>query len=187
MTLLARLRSSYVRREAYLVEMRSLAELRPVGAADGVEVRVVTEADVGRVRDFRDQFTEAAFRKMLADGDLGVYAWVDGQVAGHAWAMFARTALRRCWGGVDVARGEALLAWGHVRSELRGRRVWQNVVHDLTRLTFERGATRVVADLPLEHPELHRSMVKMGYTDLGRIAYSSFADVMLRRKVTPPA
>ena len=184
----ALLRRVAFRHDCFLVDMRSPGALAAARVVEGVTTREVTAAEVDRVLDLRDEIAAAEFRRLHAAGHLGVYAWREGRVVGHLWAILCREATCRYWGGVDFVRGEALFAWGHVAPELRGRGIYQAIVHELTRLVFARGGVeRIVVDLPADSPELLPSFVKMGFRSVGRLRYTNVLGMLVRRRFEPSA
>jgi RimJ/RimL family protein N-acetyltransferase len=182
----ARLRRAFVRRRCVIVELNRVEDLVDAPPPTGVAVRVVTADDVDRVRAFRDDAVAAEFRRLLAAGDRGVDAWVDGRVVAHLFAAVCAGPRRRMWGGVDLVRGDALFVWGNVREDLRGRGILQAMIRELVRVLFrEAGVRRVVGDPPADLPASIRAHVNCGFRVAGELSYVSFADVMLRRRWTP--
>lgn len=184
----ARLRRAFVSRRCVIVELSRVEDLVDAPPPDGVTVRAVTPADVDRVRDFRDDAVAAEFRRLLAAGDRGVYAWMDGRVVAHLFAAVCHAPRRRMWGGVDLARGDALFVWGNVREDLRGRGILQAMIRELVRVLHrDAGMRRVVGDPPADLAASIRAHVNCGFRVVGELRYVSFADVMLRRTWVPSA
>jgi len=182
----ARLRRAFVSRRCVIVELARLEDLVDAPPPAGVTVRAVTPSDVDRVRDFRDENVAAEFRRLLAAGDRGVYAWMDGRVVAHLFAAACAGPRRRLWGGVDLVRGDALFVWGNVREDLRGRGILQAMIRELVRVLHrEAGTRRVLGDPPADLPASIRAHVNCGFRVVGELGYVSFADVMLRRRWTP--
>jgi RimJ/RimL family protein N-acetyltransferase len=183
---LAWLRRAYVNRRCVIVELVRVEDLVDGPPPGGVTVRAVTTSDVDRVRDFRDDAVAAEFRRLLAAGDRGVYAWMDGRVVAHLFAAVCGGPRRRMWGGVDLVRGDALFVWGNVREDLRGRGILQAMIRELVRVLFrDEHVKRVLGDPPSDLPASIRAHENCGFRRLGEIRYVSFADVMLRRRWTP--
>jgi len=182
----ARLRRAFVKRRCFLVELARVEDLVDAPPPEGVETRVVSAADVDRAGDFRDAAVVAEFRRLLAAGDRGVYAWKDGRVVGHVWTAICRAPRRRMWGGIDVAKGDAFLLWGNVREDLRGRGILQAMLRTLARDVFAAGdVRRVVGDPPTDPPASVRAHRNCGFRVLGEFRYVSFADVLLWRRLLP--
>jgi RimJ/RimL family protein N-acetyltransferase len=178
------LRRVVVRRTCHLVALDRIEDLVDGPPPDGVEIRPVTAADVDRVRDFRDDAVAAEFRRLLAARHRGVYAWHDGRVVGHFWAIVCREGRCRMWGGVDVAAGEALLAWGNVREDLRGRGLFQAMIRALTKTVFrEENVKRVLADLPTDPPASFEAHRRCGFRSLSELSYATVCGVVLRRRL----
>lgn len=55
-----------------------------------VEIINVTFDNVELVNDFRDKSHASNFRKLIEEGQYGIYAKLNGKVIGHAWAKVCK-------------------------------------------------------------------------------------------------
>jgi len=107
--------------------MHDVKELRPVTVPAGFSLVPVTADNVETVATFRTTKVADTFRCLLDGGNVGVYAMLGDKVVGHFWAMLCNEAHCRFWRGVDIERGEALLAWGNVDERYRGQSLFQSM------------------------------------------------------------
>lgn len=180
------LRRSCSRRRCHVLALDRIEDLVDAPPPPGIEVRVVTEADADRVRDFRDDGVVHIFRSGVVCSEPGVYAWKDGRVVGHfasyCWGVHGRN--RRT--GIELERGDAWLHDGHVRDGLRGLGIFQAMIRALTKALFaDPDIRRVVSDVNVGDAASLAAHRKCGFRVLGELRYLRALDIVLQRKFIP--
>ncbi|MHC4075434.1 MAG: hypothetical protein ACYSRZ_03350 [Planctomycetota bacterium] len=86
------------------------------------EVRItnVDWNNVDDVKDFRAQKTVDTFHGYMEENRIGVYAWVDSQVVGHAWAVVCDGKSFKANGYFKLHNNQALIHFCNVKESCRG-------------------------------------------------------------------
>lgn len=148
--------------------MDSLDSVVSVSSDLPVTIVSVTDEDVDRVVDFRDESRVGAFRRFLTRGDRGVYAWLDGQVVAHAWAFVPDRDERRFHNYIRVRAGEALIHDCQVREDLRGHGIYPSMVATMCRQLFQdNGTKRVLIDTDPGNAAALSGIRRVGFRPVG--------------------
>jgi hypothetical protein len=119
-----------------------VADVRP---SIPVEIIPIEPSNVHRVADFRQETNHVAiFRRMLAEGERGVYALVDQKVAGHAWARLSTKEPFLYEGYLDVPPGHALVHYCNVKDTLRGKGIYPTMLTALCQCLFSECSVRMI-------------------------------------------
>jgi RimJ/RimL family protein N-acetyltransferase len=166
----------------HVLALERPADLVDVVPPQGVTVRLVADDEVSRVGDFRDASVVEVFHLAAAAGDTSVYAWRDGRVVGHFSSMRMPRGVRTiAWS----RPGDALLAWGNVRPDLRGQGIFQAMICALTRELFRDGVRRVVSDVPRNQPASLAAHRKCGFRVIGEGEHVRAFRVIVRNRYIP--
>ncbi|HUT35659.1 MAG TPA: GNAT family N-acetyltransferase [Planctomycetota bacterium] len=173
-------------RRQQLFELTDPADILAVQPKLDIAMVFVTEENVDRVTDFRDETVAAAFRGFLREGQLGVYAVAGGRVVGHAWALVCARERCRANGYLALRQGEACIHFCQVREERRGRNVYPAMLVALCgRLFQEAKVRRVIIDAALDNTASLRGIRKVGFRPTERRLYVQLAGrLLLGRRLT---
>jgi hypothetical protein len=134
----------------------------------GVRVFNIDENNVSRVLDFRQQNILNDFRRFLHRGDTGVFAEYKGKIVGHQWAQFNKTS-RSIVGetGLVLSPRKALIFYGHVAEEMRGKRIHASMKKELYRRLYAEGASHIMTDVAYDNYASLKSNRRINLRELG--------------------
>ena len=119
--------------------------LKPIA---GIRFEQVTAENIALVSHFRSQDVVEQFRKYLAQGDLGVYAFCGDRVVGHGWAALPDGSGRLIWGYMPVTSDTITVMFFSVDPRFRGRKIFQHILAELIRLVFSKtDVSRILSDV----------------------------------------
>ncbi|MDH5134405.1 MULTISPECIES: GNAT family N-acetyltransferase [unclassified Microbacterium] len=130
------------------------------------ELRPITFDNVSQVERLRNASVAAAFRRFLDSGRFGVFAMVDGIVAGHAWVTPPADDPQVVNTYAKVAAGESLVHYCYVAPEQRGRGLYAQMLHETTAWAREHGATRVTVDTSVDNTASQKGIQRAGFTEV---------------------
>ncbi len=151
-------------RKQLIFHMNDINDLTEIKAINGLEIRPITPENVESVRDFRDEMYVQKFRMLLKNSQIGVYAWLNSKVVGHAWAKVCTHGKCRLNGYFDLSANETAIHTCNVKSELRGKNIYPAMLSALCRhLLCEVSVSRVLIDTAEDNAASLRGIAKVGF------------------------
>ncbi|MCK4827364.1 GNAT family N-acetyltransferase [bacterium] len=146
----------------------------------GIVISDVTCENIESVSDFRSKEHVKIFRRYLAEGNCGVYAWIDSKVVGHAWANVCRQSHCRVNGYMDINQGDAFLHYCNVSKDHRGQRIYPLMLAALCqRLFSQEKVGRILIDTEADNKPSLQGIAKVGFKLLGTGTYIQFRGRLL--------
>lgn len=155
----------------------ALATLPPDPA---VSIEPITRANHADVRAFRAESTQRAFATLLELGDLGVFARVDGQVCGHAWAASGR----RVGGYFAAQADEGFVHYCNVDPARRGHGLYPRMLVALAARCLAEGKARVLIDTAVDNIPSQRGLLKAGFRPVAYGVYVQLGGRLLRAQLS---
>ena len=127
----------------------------------------VTADNLQDISQFRNETVLQTFRQYLARKDIGVYAYCDGLAAGHAWAALWHGSKRLVWGYLPVDASTACIYFCSVSPSYRGRKTYQNMLVELSKLVFESTPVRrILISCALDNLPSYSAIERVGFRRL---------------------
>ena len=118
----------------YIQRGEAIPAIEPRG---DVTFQQVTRENVDDVLSFRPPSIKDIFCRQLDKGQLGIYAYRDGQAVAHGWMIVNRDPCKMRANGYFVLRSrEALVHFCSVDEEHRGLGIYQSQLCELYRRAF---------------------------------------------------
>ncbi len=154
--------------QRYVVsEVRRHAPLLSLKPIDGIRIEQVTTENVASISHFRSQEVVESFRRYLAQGDLGIYAFYGDRAVGHAWAALPDGTRRLIWGHMPVTSDTVSFLFFSVDPQFRGRKIFQLMLVELVKLVFSTtNVSRVLADVPVYNAPSLAGVERAGFRRL---------------------
>ena len=148
-----------------------------------ITITEITPENVNYVQTFRNAETARVFFQFLNEDQLGVYAWLDSRVVGHAWAKVCRNTQYRANGYLDICQNEALIHYCYVDENHRGKNIYPAMLIALCEnLHFSRGVARILIDTEVDNIASIRGIQKAGFTLLGTGTYVQFVGHLIWKR-----
>ncbi|MCK5345519.1 MAG: GNAT family N-acetyltransferase [Candidatus Heimdallarchaeota archaeon] len=165
--------------------LSDLHDIINVNMKADIVISDVTFENVEGVSDFRSKEHVKIFRRYLAEGNCGVYAWIDSTVVGHAWANVCRQSHCRVNGYIDIDQGDAFLHYCNVRKDCRGQRIYRLMLVVLCqRLFLQEKVSRILIDTAINNRPSLRGIAKVGFKLVGTGIYIQFRNYLLFKHFT---
>ena len=127
----------------------------------------VTLANVEGISRFRHDGIVDLFRRFLAEGEIGVYAYWGDMAVGHAWAGLWHGSPRLVWGYLPVTSGTACIYFCSVSPSYRGRRIYQNMLVELIRVVcVSTPVRRIMISCELDNRPSYSAIERVGFRRL---------------------
>jgi len=147
-------------------------DINTVSTMVNIKLTEVTFDNVEHVTDFRSKEHAAKFYGFLEEGQYGIYAWIDSQVVGHAWAEVCRKCRCRVSGYMDISQNEAFIHYCNVSKSYRGKNIYPAMLAVLCQKLFSKvKIQRVLIDTEVNNKASLRGIAKVGFKPLGEGIY----------------
>ena len=148
-----------------------------------IAIAPATPADATPIAELRGLVRANAFGRYLAEGQLGVYAWLERRVVGHAWAVICRAERHRANGYFDLGRDEALIHSCYVDEAHRGQGIYPAMLAALGQRLFEEaGIRRIWIDTEAGNRASLRGIAKVGFKPVGEGLYIQYRRRLLFKR-----
>jgi hypothetical protein len=132
----------------------------------------VTLDNVTHVEDFRNREFSILFRSFLKDGQIGLYAWINNSVVGHAWAIICRGSHYCANGYMDIYNTEAFIYFCNVSEKYRGLNIYPTMLSIICHKLFSQGkVSRIIIDTEYNNSTSQHGIAKVGFKLGGRGTY----------------
>lgn len=169
------------RREVFVCTR--LEELHQRAPRIPVCIENITCDNASGVRDFRDDVEVSVFRGFLEQGQVGVYATLDGKVVGHAWAMSCNLERSMANGYFELHKGESFIHFCNVKASCRRQGIYQAMLFALCkRLLNEAKVKRVFIDTKLGNLASVRGIQRVGFKPVGQFLYFQLVNRLIYRR-----
>lgn len=139
---------------------------------EGIKYLVITSENLKSVLAFRDELVLKKFSGYLAAGKQGVFAIVDGQVSGYAWATINLRAPRIVNGFFRLRTGEALIHDCHIATTHRGKGIYQSLLRKMVEIVSAHDPTvSILIDCASNNLASIRGIARSGFEELGQATY----------------
>lgn len=152
-------------RNQNIYEINSIEEIKSLRSTLDVELNNVDHNNVSKVTDFREKKYVDTFLKFLKKGDLGVYAFVKGNVVGHAWVvMNFGTRNKKVNGYMNINPHEAFIHFCNVSEHYRGINIYPLMISKLCEQLFlEKKIGKIIIDTDTSNTASINGIKKVGF------------------------
>lgn len=152
-------------RNQKIYEIKSFEEIKSITSKIDLEIKKVDFNNVYQATDFRQQKMVFIFENFLEKGDIGVFAFVNGKVVGHAWAVLnADQPSKRIDGYMDINRDECFIHYCNVSEEYRGKNIYPQMLSWLCKeLVLVKKMKKIIIDCDISNVASLRGIEKIGF------------------------
>ena len=125
------------------------------------------------------EFFRNKFKEFLSNEDVGVFAWHNGVVIGHLWAIICTKENCRVNVYFPLKKNDALFHYGNVKPEYRGNNILAAMISEITRYLFSNQVSRIYGDPEIDNIASQKSFEKMGYIKGGKMKYAQYKKRLL--------
>jgi hypothetical protein len=132
----------------------------------------ITKENVNRVTDFRGEGTIKTFEVYLNRGEYGIFAFLEGKVVGHVWAMYSGKNNFKASNYITLDKGESLTHFSNVNPIFRGKNIYPAMMAEISKQIFDvYKPKRILGDIEIDNIPAIKGILKSGYKHLGYVSY----------------
>lgn len=131
----------------------------------------VTSRNVSDAGSLRSERLIQVFRVFLAEGRLGVYAYVEGVLIGHAWASRPGRASNNMNTYFRLTESASLIHYCYVAEDYRSRGVFRDMLVSLIGRLHETGCATIMIDTDFRNLSSRRGIEHAGFRYRGDRVY----------------
>jgi len=160
------------KRDQYVFYLDHPSAIVTITPKTHIVITDVTRNNVDQVIDFREEQIKDTFNKFLDEQQYGIYAYLDSQVVGHAWAKICKEDHCKVNGYLEIQFAEALIHFCKVKVEQRGQNIYPMMLAALCGRLFDRAnVRRILIDTEIDNIPSQRGIIKAGFKPLGKGTY----------------
>lgn len=179
------IRSLIKKRDQYVFYMDHPSAIVAITPKKHIIIKDVTRNNVDQVIDFRGERIRNIFNEFLDEQQYGIYAYLDSQVVGHAWARVCEEARCRVNGYLEIQYAEALIHFCKVKADQRGQNIYPMMLAALCgRLFDQANVQRILIDAEIDNIPSQRGIAKVGFKSLGKGTYLQIYKHLVYKKFT---
>lgn len=128
-------------------------------------VLYIDENNYKRILDMREEATSRVFQNMLNDGQIGVFAEVEGNIVSHAWIQIAGISKSNYNGGFGRLKdNQAIIHFCNTDLKYRGNNIYPFLIYNLADLYFKQNSNGTLyITTSIDNYSSQRGLSKIGF------------------------
>jgi len=172
MSLISLLKRILLIRKQKIFIIQNKKELKKVSPKIKVHITEINFNNLEYLKDFRGEEYINKFKKFLIENQIGIYAWNNNKVIGHAWAFICKEKRCKVNRYIYIKEGEALIHFCNVKEEYRGKNIYPFMLTNLSNFLFTSDRlNKILIDTEKDNISSIKGIEKAGFTFIGTGTY----------------
>ena len=149
-----------------------------------IEIAQVNHVNLREIEKVSDKGRLLTFQQFLNDEYIGVYAYFKGEAVGYFWSKPCVKNRIRILNYFNLIPGEALVLYGRVHQDYRGKRIFELMLKEIALLNFKDNDIQTVyGDVSVDNIPSIISFLRAGYHFYGLGVFINYRRFLLYRKI----